>query len=274
MARTINFYILSDAVGETAMQLAHAVAAQFPRLTPRYLRYPFIKSHHQLHEVLDKAKEDDGVVINTLATSDLAADSVAYAEKIGVLNFDVFSPIVRGISQKFTEEPSGISGGVHDLNEQYFDRIDAIEFAVTYDDGKDPAGFLKADLVLLGVSRTSKTPLSLYLANRNIKVANLPIVPKSSIPDEIYQVDPKKIVGLTTDPQILMEFRRQRMLAYGLSPDTTYSAREQVMQELDYANQLYAKLGCMVINTAHRSIEETATLIMEHLGMDVFDNNK
>ncbi len=81
MARTINFYILSDAVGETAMQLAHAVAAQFPRLTPRYLRYPFIKSHHQLHEVLDKAKEDDGVVINTLATSDLAADSVAYAEK-------------------------------------------------------------------------------------------------------------------------------------------------------------------------------------------------
>jgi regulator of PEP synthase PpsR (kinase-PPPase family) len=96
-------------------------------------------------------------------------------------------------------------------------------------------------------------------------------VPKAKIPDEIYDVDPSKIIGLTTDPQVLMEFRRQRMIAYGLNPDTTYSARTQVLEELDFASKLYAKLGCMVINTAHRSIEETATLIMEHMGLDVFD---
>lgn len=271
MSKTINFYIISDSVGDTANQLAEAVAAQFPRLEPRYLRYPFIQTREKLVEALAVAQKNDGIVINTLATGDLAADANAYAKQMNVPCFDVFTPLVKAISKKYGEEPTGIAGSVHDLNKDYFDRISALEFAVTYDDGKDPKGFLKADIVLLGVSRTSKTPLSLLLANRKLKVANLPLVPKSKIPDELYRVDPKKIVGLTTDPQVLMEFRRQRMIAYGLSPDTTYSARQQVTEELDFANALYAQLGCMVINTAHRSIEETATLIMEKMGMDVFD---
>ncbi|MCI1283994.1 pyruvate, water dikinase regulatory protein [Lacticaseibacillus songhuajiangensis] len=271
MDNKINFYIVSDSVGDTANQLAEAVAAQFPRLTPRYLRYPFIQTQAKLYEALDAAKENDGIVINTFATGNLGKDATEYAQAHGIACFDVFSPIVDAISEQHQEAPSGVAGSVHDLNDDYFDRISAIEFAVTYDDGKDPKGFLKADIVLLGVSRTSKTPLSLFLANKNLKVANLPLVPKAKIPDEIYEVDPSKIIGLTTDPQVLMEFRRQRMIAYGLNPDTTYSARTQVLEELDFASKLYAKLGCMVINTAHRSIEETATLIMEHMGLDVFD---
>lgn len=271
MDNKINFYIVSDSVGDTANQLAEAVAAQFPRLTPRYLRYPFIQSKDKLIEALDDAKANDGIVINTFATGTLGKDASEYAKANGIACFDVFTPIVDAISAQHQEAPSGVAGSVHDLNDDYFDRIGAIEFAVTYDDGKDPKGFLKADIVLLGVSRTSKTPLSLFLANKNLKVANLPLVPKAKIPEEIYQVDPNKIIGLTTDPQVLMEFRRQRMIAYGLNPDTVYSARTQVLEELDFASKLYAKLGCMVINTAHRSIEETATLIMEHMGLDVFD---
>ena len=271
MDKQINFYIVSDSVGDTANQLAEAVAAQFPRLKTRYRRYPFTQQEAQVYEALDAAKADNGIVVCTFATDDLGDKAVAYAKEHDIRLFDVFSPIMKAISSEFSEEPSGIAGSVHDLDENYFDRISAIEFAVTYDDGKDPKGFLSADIVLLGVSRTSKTPLSLFLANKNLKVANLPLVPKSKIPDEIYKVDPNKIIGLTTDPQVLMEFRRQRMIAYGLNPDTAYSAREQVMEELDYATQLYAKLGCMVINTAHRSIEETATLIMEHMGLDVVD---
>jgi hypothetical protein len=154
------------------------------------------------------------------------------------------------------------------MGQNYFDRISAMEFAVMYDDGKDPKGFLEADVVLLGVSRTSKTPLSLFLANKNLKVANLPLVPQTHIPDEIYKVDPKKIIGLTNDPSVLNEIRRQRMIAYGLNPDTTYSNMDSINAELDAANKLYKKLGCYVINVAHRSIEETAALIMEHLGID------
>ena len=153
-------------------------------------------------------------------------------------------------------------------DKEYFNRIEALEFAVTYDDGKDPAGFLKADLVLLGISRTSKTPLSLFLANRGYKVANLPLVPKAQIPAEIYKVDPNKIFGLTNDPEILNGIRRERMISYGLDPDTHYSNIDNIESELNFANELYKKLGCPVINVAHKSIEETAMIITESL-----DNN-
>ena len=143
-----------------------------------------------------------------------------------------------------------------------------MEFAVMYDDGKDPKGFLEADVVLLGVSRTSKTPLSLFLANKNLKVANLPLVPQTHIPKEIYEINPKKIIGLTNDPSVLNEIRRQRMISYGLNPDTTYSNMDSINEELESAQKLYKKLGCYVINVSHRSIEETAALIMHHLGIE------
>ncbi|HJE15647.1 MAG TPA: kinase/pyrophosphorylase, partial [Lapidilactobacillus dextrinicus] len=176
--------------------------------------------------------------------------------------------LVRSVSKRFELEPTHEAGALHHLNETYFDRISAMEFAVLYDDGKDPRGFLEADVVLLGISRTSKTPISLFLANRNIKVANLPLVPQAHIPDELYQVDPKKIIGLTNDPKVLNNIRRERMIAYGLNPDTTYSDMDAIKKELAFAKALYRKLGCYVINVANRSIEETATLIMEHLGLD------
>jgi len=143
-----------------------------------------------------------------------------------------------------------------------------MEFTVNNDDGKNAKGLLEADLVLLGISRTSKTPLSLYLANKNIKVANLPLVPKAAIPDELWRVNPKKIVGLTNDMNVLTKIRRQRMIAYGLDPDTAYSEEDEIQRELDYSNKIYKELGCPVINVADRSIEETAALIMEQLNIN------
>ena len=119
--------------------------------------------------------------------------------------------------------------------------------------------------MLLGVSRTSKTPLSLYLANQGYKVANLPLVPKTQIPKEIYQVDKKRIFGLTNDPEVLNNIRRQRMISYGLDPDTVYSNMDNINQELEFATNLYKELGCLQINVATKSIEETATLIIESL---------
>jgi regulator of PEP synthase PpsR (kinase-PPPase family) len=165
-------------------------------------------------------------------------------------------------------EPTRELGAQHHLNENYFKRIKAIEFAVQYDDGKDPKGFLKADIVLLGVSRTSKTPLSLFLANKNLKVANLPIVPQAKIPDEIFQVDPNKIVGLTNNAEIINQIRAERMLSYGLDPETAYSNIDNVKAELAYANDLYEKLGCVVINVAKLSIEETAAMILDSLNLE------
>lgn len=272
MEQELNLYIISDSVGETGLKLAQAVGAQFEGLNAHYYRFPFVHTEKKLMKTLDQAKEEKAIAIATMVTPGLARLAVSYGKQLGVPVIDEMSPILDAVTAQFGVAPSGIAGAVHDLNQKYFDRISAMEFAVLYDDGKDPKGFLEADIVLLGVSRTSKTPLSLFLANRNLKVANLPLVPSAHIPDELFKVDPKKIVGLTTDASVLMNFRRERMIAYGLNPDTAYSAESQVQAELQFADELYNKLGCVVINTAKRSIEETAMLILETMHLDVFDN--
>ena len=192
---------------------------------------------------------------------------IRFVREHHIQSVDILSPAIESIQKLTGLKPEQKIGAQHKMNQKYFDRISAMEFAVMYDDGKDPKGFLEADVVLLGVSRTSKTPLSLFLANKNLKVANLPLVPDTHIPKEIYQIDPKKIIGLTNDLSVLNEIRRERMISYGLSPDTSYSNTDAIKKELDSAQKLYDKLGCFVINVAHRSIEETAAIIMNHLGV-------
>ncbi|MCD2255808.1 kinase/pyrophosphorylase [Lactobacillus sp. CC-MHH1034] len=271
MQQKVILYLISDSVGETAFNLAQAAMAQFPDIKPIYCRFPFVHTQEKLMRVLEQAKSDHAIVLHTLATEGLSEIIANYAEQNGLVQIDYIGPLISEVAHRTGLKQSHEAGAVHHLNEKYFDRISAMEFAVMYDDGKDPKGFLEADVVLLGVSRTSKTPLSLFLANRNIKVANLPLVPQAHIPDELWKVDPKKIIGLTNDPTVLNNIRRERMIAYGLNPDTTYSNMDQIREELEYANKLYKKLGCMVINVAHRSIEETATIIMEALNLEDYD---
>lgn len=268
----IKFFIISDSVGETALNMVRAALAQFTKVDPIYYRFPFTNSDSRLDSVLKQAETERPIIIQTLVTGNLSKRVNQFAAAQNLTCYDLLSPIMQKISQLSGETPRGEAGAIHRLNDRYFDRISAMEFAVMYDDGKDPKGFLEADIVLLGVSRTSKTPLSLFLANRNLKVANLPLVPSAHIPEQIWQVDPKKIIGLTTDVAVLNNFRRERMIAYGLNPDTAYSDMNQITAELDFARQLYDKIGCYVINTAHRSIEETATLILEHMGLDHYGN--
>ncbi|MFD1317158.1 pyruvate, water dikinase regulatory protein [Loigolactobacillus zhaoyuanensis] len=270
----IKFFIISDSVGETALNIVRAALAQFANVDPIYYRFPFTNSDSRLDDVLKQAEAERPVIIQTLVTGDLSKRVNQFAIDQKLTYYDLLGPIMQEISQRSGEMPRGEAGAIHRLNDRYFDRISAMEFAVMYDDGKDPKGFLEADIVLLGVSRTSKTPLSLFLANRNLKVANLPLVPSAHIPEQIWQVDPKKIIGLTTDVAVLNNFRRERMIAYGLNPDTAYSDMNQIVAELDFAKQLYDKIGCYVINTAHRSIEETATLILENMGLDHYGNKE
>nr|WP_321293992.1 pyruvate, water dikinase regulatory protein [uncultured Trichococcus sp.] len=261
----LHFVIISDSVGDTARKVLQAVLAQFPSITVHMYHYPFIRKMKDLEPVLEEAKELKAFVIHTLVVENLSefTDDFCAAENLPCYN--ILKDLVRDISGTTGQQPLKRAGALHRLDDEYFNRISAIEFAVKYDDGKDPKGFLDADLVLLGVSRTSKTPLSMFLANKNIKVANLPIMPEASVPDEIWQVDPKKIVGLTNDAEVLNNFRKERMIAYGLSPETIYSDMERIRAELEYAYELYNKLGCIVINVSKRSIEETAAIIMASL---------
>lgn len=267
--KEVNIIIISDAAGDTAFNNATAAAAQFPDAKINYRRYPFITDKEKMDSTLDEIRDFPNLVIlYSLVKDELQLPVIRFSRENGVQAVDVLSPCVEAIAQVTHMKPVEQSGAQHKLNAKYFDRISAMEFAVMYDDGKDPKGFLEADVVLLGISRTSKTPLSLFLANKNLKVANLPLVPETHIPKEIYEINPKKIIGLTNDPSVLNEIRRQRMISYGLNPDTAYSNMDSINKELAAAKKLYKELGCYVINVAHRSIEETAALILHHLGIE------
>ncbi|BDR60541.1 pyruvate, water dikinase regulatory protein [Lactobacillus xylocopicola] len=267
--KEVNIVIISDSAGDTAFNNAVAAAAQFPDAQVNYRRYPFIFNQEKLTETLAEIVQFPNlVIIYSLAKDEMQIPIIRFVREHHIESVDILSPAMEAIQKITGLHPQNKVGAQHKMNQKYFDRISAIEFAVMYDDGKDPKGFLEADVVLLGVSRTSKTPLSLFLANKNIKVANLPLVPDTHIPKEIYQIDAKKIIGLTNDLSVLNEFRRQRMISYGLNPDTVYSNTDAIKNELNSAQKLYDELGCYVINVAHRSIEETAALIMKHLGIE------
>lgn len=265
---TINFYVISDSVGGTASQLGQAAMTQFPDADIKVSAYPFIRGTDTLISILEKAVSDDAIVLHTLVNEELNQTAHLFCKEHGLVCFDPLSPIISELEKRSELAPIQKPGALHLLDETYFNRIKAIEFAVKFDDGRDPKGFLEADIVLLGISRTSKTPLSMFLANQNYKVANLPLVPEAHIPEQIFQVDPKKIVGLTSDRKALNSIRRERMLTYGMNPDTEYSKLDRIDRELAYAKKLYDKLNCLVINVSNKSIEETAAIIVNTLQIE------
>ncbi|MCX0290473.1 kinase/pyrophosphorylase [Lactobacillus kullabergensis] len=266
--KEVNIIIISDSAGDTAFNNAVAAAAQFPDAQINYRRYPFIINKEKLEDTFAEIIQYPNLLlIYSLVKDEMQIPVIRFVREHHIQSVDILSPAIESIQKLTGLKPQQRIGAQHKMNQKYFDRISAMEFAVMYDDGKDPKGFLEADVVLLGVSRTSKTPLSLFLANKNLKVANLPLVPDTHIPKEIYQIDPKKIIGLTNDLSVLNEIRRERMISYGLNPDTSYSNIDAIKKELDSAQKLYDQLGCFVINVAHRSIEETAAIIMNHLGV-------
>ncbi|MGR3741744.1 pyruvate, water dikinase regulatory protein [Companilactobacillus sp. DQM5] len=275
MTKNKEIFIISDSAGDTAFNVTKAAIAQFFDLGVMYHRYPFMTDISKINNVLNTIKENkDSILFYTIVSPENVKYIKEFCQKNNIVNYDILSPIISVVKNSSGLTPSYQAGAMHQLDSGYFDMISAVEFALVNDDGKHPAGFEDADVVLLGVSRTSKTPLSLFLANSNIKVANLPLVPKAKIPDELWKIDSKKIVGLTTDLNVLKKIRRQRMIAYGLNPDTTYSDEKELIDELEYSKELYDKIGCLVINTADRSIEETASIIMEKLNLGHFSSKK
>lgn len=181
---------------------------------------------------------------------------------MGVRAVDIMGPMMQAFVDSFNTNPIAKPGLLHRMDEDYFRRIDSVEFAVKYDDGKDKTGLLKADTVLIGVSRTSKTPLSIYLAHKGLKVANLPLVPETKVPQELFEVAPERIYGLTMDAKYILRIRMERLKALGLSENAQYAKYERIVEELEYARKVMEKIGCQVIDVSNRAIEETAGIIM------------
>ncbi len=258
-------YAISDSIGETAQQVAKAAISQFDIKEESYdvRRFPYVSDKEVLLEILESAKKENAIVVYTLVSENLGDIVKDFCKKENLHSVDLISQILDILSDKIGKSPKREPGIIRRMNEEYFRRIEAIEFAVKYDDGKDPRGILKADLVLVGISRTSKTPLSMYLANRNIKVANVPLVPEIQIPKEIYDINPKKIIGLTNSPMKLNEIRQARLRALGLSSGANYAKLDRILEELNYSEEIMKKLSCPVINVENKAIEETAGLIMD-----------
>lgn len=256
-------YIVSDSVGETADLVARAAISQFNGQQVEIRRFPMVHDPEIVRGIVESACLQPTLIVFTLIVPQTRAVLKYVAEQFGIPIVDIMGPMLEGLEKVVGTAPRLQPGLIHKLDEDYFRRVEAVEFAVKYDDGKDPRGFLRADVVLLGVSRSSKTPVAMYLAHRRIKVANLPLVPEISLPKELFQVNPEKVVGLRVSPEKLHQIREERIKTIGLRSDANYSSLERILYELNYADEVFKKVGCPVVDVTNKAVEETVVRVLE-----------
>ncbi len=256
-------YIVSDSIGETAEFVVKAVASQFDSGNVDMRRVPFVENREQIVEVFKQANGCNAIIAYTLVVPVLRKTMEEEALNYNVCTADILGSLMGAFSRVTCKEPHLEPGRVRLLDEVYFRRVAAVEFAVKHDDGKDPRGFKKAEVVLVGISRTSKTPLSIYLAHQGIMVANLPLVPEVEPPAELFWIPPEKIIGLIINPAQLKEIRQERLKALGLESNANYVAVERIEEELAYARRIMKKIGCTVFDVSNKAVEEVANRIIQ-----------
>lgn len=264
-ARETMIYILSDSVGETAELVTRAALSQFSPGQVTIRRIPYVEDEATVEEMVRSAQENNALIVFTLVRPQHRQLLLQRAAELGVPTVDIMGPLIHALADKLGQTPKLQPGLVRQLDEDYFRRVEAIEFAVKYDDGRDSRGILRADVVLIGVSRTSKTPLSMYLAHKRYKVANVPLIPEVEPPEELFQIPPHQCIGLTIKPEALVRIRNERLKALGLSSSANYANPDRIAQELAYADEIMRRIGCPVIDVSNKAVEETANQILELL---------
>ncbi|SOC20895.1 hypothetical protein SAMN05880501_11258 [Ureibacillus xyleni] len=265
--KSLKVFVVSDSVGETGEQVVKAVIAQFrPNFENTVIRrFPHIENDDHIKNIVEIAKAQDALIVYTLAEEKMRQKIHHSCQQENILSIDLLGPIIQLFQEKIDEPPLEEAGLVHKLDDDYFRKIEAVEFAVKYDDGRDPRGLLLADVVLVGVSRTSKTPLSQYLAHKRYKVANVPLVPEINPPEELFLVDPKKCFGLVISPEKLNIIRKERLIALGLNDDAIYAKQERIKQEIAHFYKVVERIGCSVLDVTNKAVEETANDIIERI---------
>jgi len=257
-------YLLSDATGTTVEKIAQAGMSQFgEKATIRLFGNVRTKSH--VYNALDKATQERALVVYTIVNRELAHMVHDECEALGIMALDLITPLLLKLADYFGHSPRQIPGLLHDIDEEYFRRIEAIEFTVKNDDGKETRFLNQADIVLVGVSRTSKTPLSMYLAHRGWKVANIPLVQGIDIPEELLKMQKRHTVGLVINPERLMELRAARLKNLGQNPKLAYADYEQIEQELTEARRFFRRQGWPIVNVTGKAVEETANEVLTKL---------
>lgn len=261
-------YIISDSVGETADLVVKAVATQFNGGYVDIKRHSHVENFEDIEDVLHMAKNGPSIIAYTIVIPTLKEYLDRRSSEEGIMAIDLLNPLMDAFTKAFKKDPKHEPKLMRKLDDSYFRKIEAIEFAVKYDDGRDPRGILRSDIVLIGVSRTSKTPLSMYLANKRYKVANVPLVPEVPPPNELYKISRNKCVGLIITPDKLNMIRRERLRSLGLTSEANYANFERILEELDYAEKIMKRIGCPIINVSNKAIEETADYILDVLKLN------
>jgi regulator of PEP synthase PpsR (kinase-PPPase family) len=262
-----HIHLISDATGETLITVARAAAAQYSKVMPVEHMHPLVRNQKQLDRVLADIEEWPGIVLYTLLEESLVQRLEAKCRELGLPYLSILGPVLHLFQSYLGAETTHKVGAQHTLNAEYFRRIDALNYTMLHDDGQHSDDLEEADVVLVGVSRTSKTPTSIYLANRGVKTANVPLVPGVLLPPHVERLTHPLVVGLFASPERIVQIRQNRLLGLKVDrDDDQYIDRQAVTEEIAASRRLCAKHNWPLIDVTRRSIEETAAAVLAHLG--------
>lgn len=259
-----SVYILSDGTGETASSLVRAALVQYQKTDINIVRCKNIRSEPQIEAIVEEAFQRQGLIVYTVVSSTLREKIFALASSKGIASVDLIGPLLNRLDAYLGADAEEHQAGLlRTVDERYFKRIEAIEYTVKHDDGKLLTDLDNADIILVGISRTSKTPLSIFLSHKGWKVANVPLVINTPLPEELFSVDQRKVVGLTIDPDSLIRIRRKRLEKFGQDPGGEYASMGHIQTEIDYATEIFKKnRKWPVFDVTDRALEETAAEII------------
>lgn len=257
-------YIISDGTGETAATMIRAALVQYPDKDIQLIRAKNIRTEAQVPPLIDEAFGSKGLIVYTVASAQLRTKIKEMASSKGIPCIDLLGPLLENLDAYFGVPTTSAKAGIlRAVDEQYYKRIEAIEYTVKNDDGKTLAELDKADVILVGISRTSKTPLSIFLSHKGWKVANIPLVLGTPLPEQLFKVDQRKIVGLIIDVDSLQRIRKNRLEKFGQDPGGEYASLSHISKEIEYAHQIFKQnKKWPVFNVTERALEETATEII------------
>jgi len=273
MSNTYQIYLISDSTGETLDRVFLAIKAQFKNIEYNVKSYFFTRTENQIVKILSEAKQKENLIIlYTIVDNNLAKFLANKSDSERIPCFSVLGNLILNFSKLLNQKASHVPSGQHALNEEYYERIEAIQFTMNHDDGNLVEELYKSDLILLGVSRTSKTPTSIYLANKGFKTSNIPLVNERSIPESLKK-DPQMtcVIGLTTEAERLVDIRKNRMMTLKERENTSYTDFQKIKEEVEWAKKTFAKYKWPTIDVTRKSVEETAASIIKiH---EIYKNN-
>jgi hypothetical protein len=256
-------FILSDATGETAEKVVRAALLQFNSVPVTVRMYTRVRLEAEMRAIIARAQKEQALVVFTVVSTAHRELLRRLCDEENVDSVDLIGSLMAKLSSYLGAQPKGVPGLLHTIGDEYFRRVEAVEFTVRNDDGREPRNLPKADMVLVGISRTSKTPLSTFLAQKGLKVANVPLVLGIEPPKELFEIQQEKIFGLTIKPEALLQIRQARLKHLGMPPDTSYGQRDHITQEIAYAQSLFREHPSWpVIDITGKAVEETAADIL------------